>query len=98
MQKNDPVPELSRKHFEEALRHARKSVTNTVRVSESVRISESSSCSARSSTRHSSRSREAPKEWEVCRYTGQSNQEASLVLRTEKWWKRTISTAIDIWD
>lgn len=29
MQKNDPVPELSRKHFEEALRHARKSVTNT---------------------------------------------------------------------
>lgn len=28
MSKFDPVPELSRKHFEEALRHARKSVTN----------------------------------------------------------------------
>lgn len=30
MSKFDPVPELSRKHFEEALRHARKSVTNMV--------------------------------------------------------------------
>jgi len=26
----DPVPEISRKHFEEALRNARKSVTNIV--------------------------------------------------------------------
>jgi len=26
----DPVPEISRKHFEEALKHARKSVTNIV--------------------------------------------------------------------
>lgn len=29
--KYDPVPEISRKHFEEALKHARKSVTNMVR-------------------------------------------------------------------
>jgi len=26
--KFDPVPEIGRKHFEEALKHARKSVTN----------------------------------------------------------------------
>jgi transitional endoplasmic reticulum ATPase len=28
--KYDPVPEIGRKHFEEALKHARKSVTNMV--------------------------------------------------------------------
>lgn len=28
MAKFDPVPEIARKHFEEALRHARKSVTS----------------------------------------------------------------------
>jgi transitional endoplasmic reticulum ATPase len=29
---DDPVPELSRKHFEEALKHARKSIDMTVRI------------------------------------------------------------------
>jgi hypothetical protein len=33
----DPVPELCRKHFEEALKHARKSVDMTVSILKCVR-------------------------------------------------------------
>lgn len=50
--KFDPVPEISRKHFEEALKAARKSVTNMVSAmrSQLCRTSTNSSSSAGSST------------------------------------------------